>query len=287
MADTAHRGQLLESGNRMTIINPYRFAEGGGLLLDDVSGAAAAYSLRLLRTAYSGAAIRVRRSSDNAEQDIGFSGGGLDTSALSAFVGANDGFVATWYDQSGNGYDATQATTTAQPRIVGSGTIDTDSGADPAPRFNGAELVRADFNPTTLAQPVWYSFVAERAVGGARYFFDSADGAARNIVFSNGSVEQMFAGTTVATTATQDTNRYLYSALFNGASSKMWRNGSDVSPASSPGTQGMDGITIGARFSSTSHLFGYITEMVLWEADQTANRSTIEDNIATYYGITL
>jgi type III restriction enzyme len=42
------------------------------LLLDQYSGAAAAYSLRKLSTSYSGSAIRVRRSSDNAEQNIGF-----------------------------------------------------------------------------------------------------------------------------------------------------------------------------------------------------------------------
>jgi hypothetical protein len=47
-------------------------APAASLLLDTYSGAAVAYSLRKLRTAYSGSAIRVRRSSDNAEQDFGF-----------------------------------------------------------------------------------------------------------------------------------------------------------------------------------------------------------------------
>jgi hypothetical protein len=42
------------------------------LLLDTYPNAAVAYSLRKLRTAYTGAAIRVRRAIDNAEQDIGF-----------------------------------------------------------------------------------------------------------------------------------------------------------------------------------------------------------------------
>ena len=41
-------------------------------LLDTYPNAAAAYSVRKLRTAYTGSAIRVRRSSDNAEQNIGF-----------------------------------------------------------------------------------------------------------------------------------------------------------------------------------------------------------------------
>jgi hypothetical protein len=58
-------------------------------LLDTYPNAAVAYSLRQLRTAYTGAAIRVRRSSDNAEQDINFVSGDLDTQSLLDFVGYN------------------------------------------------------------------------------------------------------------------------------------------------------------------------------------------------------
>lgn len=69
-------------------------------------------------------AIRVRRSSDNAEQNIGFSGAALDTTAMLAFVGAGSGYVTTIYDQTGNGYHWSQATASKQPRIVNSGVYD-------------------------------------------------------------------------------------------------------------------------------------------------------------------
>jgi hypothetical protein len=92
-------------------------------LLDDYPNAAAAYSLRLLRTAYTGDAIRVRRASDNTEQDIGFVSNELDTSALTTFCSGTNGFVKTWYDQSGNGNDATQTTSANQPQIVSSGSV--------------------------------------------------------------------------------------------------------------------------------------------------------------------
>lgn len=59
------------------------------LLLDLFPNASVAYSLRKLRTAYTGSAIRVRRNIDNAEQDIGFSGNNLDTNSMINFVGAN------------------------------------------------------------------------------------------------------------------------------------------------------------------------------------------------------
>jgi hypothetical protein len=56
------------------------------LLLDTYSGAAAAYSLRRLSGAYTGSAIRVRRASDNTEQDIGFVSNELDTATLESFA---------------------------------------------------------------------------------------------------------------------------------------------------------------------------------------------------------
>jgi hypothetical protein len=87
------------------------------LLLDKVTSAAAAYSLRKLRTDYAGAAVRVRRSTDNAEQDIGFSGNDFDASAFSSFIGAGSGYAKTFYDQSGNGRDLSQSTTANQPQF--------------------------------------------------------------------------------------------------------------------------------------------------------------------------
>jgi len=79
------------------------------------------YSLRLERSAYGGSAIRVRRSSDNTEQDIGFASGFLDAASMLTFCGANDGFVTKFYDQSGGGNDLVQATSGNQPQIVGVG----------------------------------------------------------------------------------------------------------------------------------------------------------------------
>jgi hypothetical protein len=106
---------------------PFSFLQSQSqpLLLDLYPSAAAAYSVRKLRTAYSGSAIRVRRSSDNAEQDIGFSSGNLDTSTLTSFCSGTNGFVTTWYDQSGNGVNLVQTTAITQPKIVTAGVIST------------------------------------------------------------------------------------------------------------------------------------------------------------------
>ncbi len=80
------------------------------------------YGTSRLLTAYSGAALQVRRSSDNATQDIAFlSGGGLDTASMLSFCGGGNGFVSIFYDQSGNGKHLTQSTAAMQPQIVSSG----------------------------------------------------------------------------------------------------------------------------------------------------------------------
>jgi hypothetical protein len=107
--------------------------------LNVVSAAsAAAYSLRKLKTAYAGKAINVRRSSDNTTSDIGFTAlGDLDTATLKTFVGAGNGFVTEWYDQSGNGNNAVQATTTSQPEIVIAGVVNRQNGM-PAMVFSTA-----------------------------------------------------------------------------------------------------------------------------------------------------
>ena len=77
-------------------------------LLDTVSvQPVAAYSVsERLRSAYAGPAVRVRRNSDNVESRIGFAGSNeLDTATLASFCGASDCYLATLYDQSGNGRD--------------------------------------------------------------------------------------------------------------------------------------------------------------------------------------
>lgn len=90
------------------------------LVLDENPGACAAYSLRRLSGLYNGPAIRVRRSSDNAEQDIYFTDTfGFDITAFNAFVGASTAYVKTWYDQSGNGMHVSQTSTANQPQING------------------------------------------------------------------------------------------------------------------------------------------------------------------------
>lgn len=107
----------------MFLINPYILqASGGSYILDTYGSAKVAYSLHQLSSTAT-LACRVRRSSDNAEQDIGFVAGDLDTTSLLSFVGAGDGFVVKMYDQSGNANDVFNSTGGDQRYIVQSGVL--------------------------------------------------------------------------------------------------------------------------------------------------------------------
>lgn len=139
------------------------FSEGS-LPLDLFPGAVLAFSTgRKLRTNYSGPLFRVRRSSDNAEQDIGVVAetGIVNVAALTAFVGAGDGFVVTEYNQvEGGGLNATEPTASAQPAIVLAGVVQTlGTNALPAPFWDNVDdrLVAASVSLPGPQLSAWWA----------------------------------------------------------------------------------------------------------------------------------
>jgi len=123
--------------------------------LDSLSPAAA-FSVRRVASSYTGPLLRVRRSSDSMEQDIGATiAGNLNTSALASFCGSGSCYVRTWYDQSGNGRHAVQATASAQPGLVNAGVIETHNGL-PALYFNATNYNLDSATPFTTS----YSLLA-------------------------------------------------------------------------------------------------------------------------------
>lgn len=89
---------------------------------------------RRLVSSYSGALVRIRRSSDDAELDIGYAANGaLDTAAITAFVGSNSAYATKVYDQVTSN-DFIQSTALIQPRIVNAGALDM-AGSSPAIYF--------------------------------------------------------------------------------------------------------------------------------------------------------
>jgi len=130
------------------ILNPFRYA-GVTLLLDDFP-AEEAYSLRKLRTAYAGSANRIRRVSDNAESDVGFSVVDYDISGAETFLAGSSGRKVTWYSQGSVGTNIANATTTQQPEIASSGTVHLSNGKAAVKGLSGTYL----FATKSFTQPM-------------------------------------------------------------------------------------------------------------------------------------
>ena len=97
----------------------------GSLSSNAMANLRGAYSLKRFVPTYVGPALTVRRSTDNAAVDVyADTLGALELFAsgsgsnLAAWLGAATGYVATWYDQSGSGNHATQASAANQPVIA-------------------------------------------------------------------------------------------------------------------------------------------------------------------------
>ena len=117
-------------------------AASSSFLLDGVKATIkGAWSVRRLRSGYTGYALRIRRGIDGGEMDIGFDGtGNLDLPAILGFCGSGDGFVARWYDQSGIVHDVAQIVASYQPQVVSSGQVNrlSNSTSQPCLMFKGA-----------------------------------------------------------------------------------------------------------------------------------------------------
>jgi hypothetical protein len=252
------------------------------LLLDLHPGAVAAYSLRKLRTAYTGSAIRVRRSSDSAEQDIGFtSSGDLDESALTTFCGGGDGFVTTWYDQSGNTFNATQVVANSQMQIVSGGSVVVDSSGNVALSSDGSQTSYTVATHAAISQP--WSVVS---VSQHNRTNDNIIWSGQTLVFQgyySSNPLSLYAGAYL-NSGTSSTGRFVLFSTANGASSVYSENGAAVT-----GDAGLRSINANtlvlSGFSGSREILGLLQEVVFWTNDQSSNRVGIESNINDYWSL--
>lgn len=274
-----------------------------GLPLDDVPGASFAVGLRKLRTAYAGSCIRVRRTSDSTEQDIGFSGNDLDTTSLLSFVGASNGRIVKWYDQGTNAYEGRQTTAGSQPTIATAGVLEVNSFSKPRIKFaSGIMLGVTNSSGTTIAISSLISNSADTKFAlanittfstaanpydGDPIFADAADGAANSYWglynYKPGSVQTLNAYIYVSSeknanlTASTATDYIIESRHESG---NLYNKATGITETS------LACLNVG---SLTSHaqigpITGYIYELFCYNtAISSGDRSTLNSNINAYY----
>lgn len=253
-------------------------------LLDAYPGAAAAYSLRQLSSTYSGDAIRVRRSSDNAEQNIGFVSNELDTASLETFCSGTDGFVRTWYDQSGNSGAATQLNVSTQPQIVSNGTYLGYILNNPQSSTNFAAYLMTDFEYTPLRP--FSSFIVVQSTGHA-----VIGGTSSTDYYANawppgaGGAINTYNGFGWIYDQPPPPDYYSNGSSVNNTPNDLWNATSSFAELTTLATK----TSSGSRYAALGYTYGVqynnmrLKEYIIYD-NQTISRTGVEDNIITHYG---
>jgi len=273
-------------------------------VLDHVPGAAAAYSLRRLSNAYTGPVVKVRRSSDSTTAD--FTAAEVADGTLTAWVGAGDGFVHTWYDQSGNARNAVQTTAGAQPKVVSSGVVVTEGGK-PAVQFDGGDTLSINAPPSvgqSASGRLFYAavFSVDNLTSG-RYVFQGSEGpgltgsastdyglflgSPSTAYFATGSSSDAGAFWAFGTLPLEQcviTGSLVASTTTTGAKVASI-NGVATSVAYAAKAPACTVAIIGSAVNGGSPFLGTISEIIVHTSDVSASRELAEGEIAWHYGL--
>ena len=262
-------------------------------LLETYYGAGAAYSTRRIRTTYTGPALRVRRSSDNTEQDINFNtNGDLNTTALISFTGTSNGFVTKWYDQSGNGRDMIQTTAANQPQISMNGIVFTEKGK-PTITSTGANVMSTSTSiPVTTNAVSTFALLRTNIIksnNNSGMFLGFIAGAhlspSRNSLGTN-----RYYGTNDITYPSLSTGNNYITITNNSNKVDAWENGTQVVNnvnSASDSILASTGINLFDRWLNSGPLTlgTSLSEVIVYNSDQRTNRSAIESNMSSYFNL--
>jgi hypothetical protein len=270
--------------------------------------ASVAYGLRRLSRFWTGAAIRVMRTSDNSQLDIGFIGEDLDIVTLLAFVGSDNGEIVIWYDQSGNGRHAVSITG-SRPRIVSNGAIETQNGK-PAIRFDGVNDYLAAASPligATHSLFILFTPTIENEFGTVFGQWSSGQNGRFYVIANQNSVGPISAGrlNVANTTATggggsgglaadvaiSNTPTLITSISTTGSEQwKLFKNGAEWDSATITSLYTGVNSAIGSLNGTGSLLpfDGTVSELISFSSVlSTTDRQTLERNEGKYYSITV
>jgi hypothetical protein len=195
----------------------------------------------------------------------------------------SSGFVSKWYDQSGNDNHAIQGTAASQPKIVEGGSLvsggnkfdgTNDFLTFPTRSLNGSFAISTVFNLQDRDKSNNTLFGYSNSGHFIRY-----QGSFRLGIKINGA--ENFTDLTLAN------NRDYVMSITRDASNlvSLYFDGSFIDSFTQSGLFSLDRIGVFAE-SSTYFLKGTVTETLIYNSDQSANRTAIEANIGETYGIT-
>ena len=195
---------------------------------------------------------------------------------IPAYANTVNGFVETWYDQSGNGNDATQLTAGSQPKIVSNGNL-VAGGLD----FDGTNDV-LETASLGASQPITAFSVFTQDSASSTIYGSSGSHA---LITSSSNTIALNAGTALVSSASIGLGTSaLVSSLANSTSSFIFINGGNTTTGNA-GTTGITGSLKLGNTNSNRPMEGALQEFIIYNSDQTANRIAIETNINSHYDI--
>ena len=216
----------------------------------------------------------------------------LDESALTTHTGANDGFITTAYDQSGhaNAVNFVQATSTEQPVIVSSGTVQKQNSKPSAKQVRGENRVCLAANnwATRPSSAVVFTVFAKGTQAFVTPICTSAlEAYTQYAATGSGSTVLGTTGTTFIVngsyTATNGvTNRLTFHANIP-ASGLAITQANSIDFSLSPWSQ----VRTAKAFNLGSAGPDWISEQIFLASPSSEEISAILADIATFYGITL
>jgi hypothetical protein len=254
------------------------------LLLDQYPNAAAAYSLRKLRTAYTGACIRVTNGSTSL--DIGFVNNVLDLSTLQTFIGSGNGQVTTWYDQSGNSNNAIGLSD-----IIISGTLQTINTL-PCLKINNTQFYTIS-TPIEANTNLGIFLTGKSTVGASVGLFLGSSGAPTvsfgvqlppNDKFPFNALLNSVGGYLITTNTYYTSNYVILNGLINNSNYSVFQNNTSFSFT-------VAALTLSpTSYSFINRYFGSFgdakyQELIFYKTDQTSNRTGIVNNTNSFYTI--
>ena len=258
------------------------------VLLLDTYPALAAYSTRKLRSAYSGSALRVRRESDNVEQDIGFVSNQLDTASLTSFLGSASGAVVKWYNQGTGGTtnDMVQAAAGAQPKIALTGVVYTGGTTNkPTIYFNGGNQMDIAINFGAQNNATTF-IVSQRTGGGTGQSIVSQGTGSYKLNFYQNQCQFDTGGGNIVGSYTGVFSAMTQGTFVRGNANKVFIRKVQSSTTNNTAASNLSSINVmlGNRNGSDLPLTGYISEVIIYSSNQESNLTPISDSQINYYG---
>ena len=203
---------------------------------------------------------------------------------IPAYDNTVNGFVETWYDQSGNGNDATQLTAGSQPKIVDAGVLVT-GGID----FDGVDD-HFDFssgNPITSIDAASAFFVGSSDSSSNQCGINISQSASQRFylpAMNSDSFRFGYADSLTAVTfASSNTSEHLFTGIAGASTTSGYYDGELKGTVSS--ATGVSGSGEIGSIGSVYRWDGRMREIIIYDSDQSANREAIEANINNQYDI--